>query len=57
MEEARRPKNNNNFPASCNLIIPYNPLLPNIKPTLKKYLPMLHSSHEMLQIFPEKCYI
>ena len=40
-EEASRPKNNNNFSASCNLITQYNPLLPKI------------SSHEMLQIFPE----
>ena len=31
MEENRRPKNNNNFSASCNLITQYNPLLPNIK--------------------------
>ena len=52
-EEARRPKNNNNISASCNLITQYNPLLPNIKPIIKKHLPMLHSSHKMLQIFPE----
>ena len=52
-EEARRPKNNNNFSASCNLITQYNPLLPNIKTIIKKHLPVLHSSHEMLQIFPE----
>ena len=30
-EEARIPKNNTNFSASCNLITQYNPLLPNIK--------------------------
>ena len=53
MEEARRPKNNNNFSASCNLITQYNPLLSNIKTIIKKYLPVLHSSHEMLQISPE----
>ena len=52
-EEARRPNNNNNCSASCNLITQYNPLLPNIKPITKKHLPMLHSSHKMLQIFPE----
>ena len=51
-EEARRPKNNNNFSASCNLITQYNPLLPNIKTIIKKHLAVLHSSHEM-QIFPE----
>ena len=50
-EEARRPKNNSNFSASCNLIIQYNPLLPNIKTIIKKNLPALHSSHERLQIF------
>ena len=53
MEEARRPKNNNNFSASCNLITQYNPLLSHIKTIIKKYLPVLHSSHEMLQISPE----
>ena len=52
-EEARRPKNNNNISASCNLITQYNPLLPNIKTIIKKHLPVLHSSDEMLQIFPE----
>ena len=51
-EGARRPKNNN-FLASCNLITQYNPLLPNIKTIIKKHLPVLHSSHKMLQIFPE----
>ena len=30
-KKARRPKNNNNFSASCNVITKYNPLLPNIK--------------------------
>ena len=30
-----------------------NPLLPNIKRIIKKHLPVLHSSHKMLQIFPE----
>ena len=43
-EEARRPKNSNNFSA-------YNPLLPNIKTIIKIHLPVLHSSHKMLQIF------
>ena len=31
----------------------YNPLLPNVKTIIKKHLPVLHSSHEVLQIFPE----
>ena len=48
----RRPKNNN-FSASCNLITQCNPLLPNINTIIKKHLPVLHSSHKMLQIFPE----
>ena len=52
-EQARRPKNNNNFSTSCNLIMQYNPLLPNIKTIIEKHLPVLHSSHKMLQIFPE----
>ena len=53
-EEAIRPKNNsNNFSASCNVITQYNPLLPNIKTIIKKHLLLLHSSHEMLQIFPK----
>ena len=52
-EEARRPKNNDNFSASCKLITQYNPLLPNIKTIINKYWPVLHSSHETLQIFPE----
>ena len=52
-EEARRPKNNNNFSASCNLITQYNLLLLNIKTIIKKHLPELHSSHEIFQIFPE----
>ena len=51
--EARRPKNNNNFSASYNLITKYNPLLPNITTIIKKHLPVLHSSHKILQIFPE----
>ena len=51
--EARRPNNNNNFSASCNLITQYNLLFPNIKAIIKKHLPVLHSNHEMLQIFPE----
>ena len=33
--------------------VTYNPLLPNIKTIIKKHLPVLYSSHEMLQIFPE----
>ena len=52
-EEPRRPRNKNNFSASCNLITQYNALLPNIKTIIKKHLPVLHSSHDMLQIFPE----
>ena len=28
-------------------------MLPNIKTIFKKYLPVLHSKQEMLQIFPE----
>ena len=36
-EEARRPKNNDNFSASCKLITQYNPLLPNIKTIINKY--------------------
>ena len=50
-EEARRPKRN--FSTSCNLITQCNSLLPNIKTIIKKHLPVLHSSHEMLQISPE----
>ena len=49
----RRSKNNNKFSALCNLITRYNPLLPNIKTIIKKHLPVLHRSNEMLQIFPE----
>ena len=52
-EEVRRPKSNNNFSASCNLITQYNPLLPNIKTIIKKHLLVLHSSHGIFQIFPE----
>ena len=52
-EEARRPKNNNNFSVLCNLITQYNPLLPKIKTIIKKHLPVLHSSYKMLQIFSE----
>ena len=54
--EARRPKNNNNFSASYNLITKYNPLLPNITTIIKKHLPVLHSSHKILQIFPENTF-
>ena len=49
-EKARRPKKTS---TSCNLITQCNPLLPNIKTIIKKHLPVLHSSHEMLQNFPE----
>ena len=52
-EEARRPKIKSNFSTTCNLITQYNPMLPNIKTIFKKYLPVLHSNQEMLQIFPE----
>ena len=38
---------------SCNLIIQYNPLLPNLKNILRKHLPILCSDREMLKIFPE----
>ena len=41
----------NNFSTSCNLLAQYNPLLPNIKTIIKKHLPVLHSSYEMLQFF------
>ena len=51
-EEARIPKNNTNFSASCNLITQYNPLLPNIK-TIIENIYLLHNSHEMLHNFPE----
>ena len=47
-EEARRTKNNRNFSTSCNLITQYNPLVPNIKTIIKKHLPVLHSSDEMV---------
>ena len=52
-KETRRPKNSNNFLALCKLTTQYNPLVPNIKTIIKKHLPVLYSSHEMLQIFPE----
>ena len=55
-EEARRPKYNNNFSASCNLITQYNPLLPNFKTIIKKHLSVLHASHEILQIVPENTF-
>ena len=42
-----------NFSASCNFITQYNPMLPNIKTTFKKYLLVLHSNQEMLRIFLE----
>ena len=35
-EQDRRPKNNNNFSASRNLITQHNPLIPNIKIIIKK---------------------
>ena len=41
----------NNFSASCNLLTQYDPLLANIKTIIKKHLPVLHSSYEMLQFF------
>ena len=52
-EEARRPKNKNNFSNSCNLITQHNLLLRNIKIIIKKHLTVLHCNHKMLQIFPE----
>ena len=51
-EETGRPTSDNNFTASYNLIAQYNPLLPNIKTIVKKYLSVLHS-HKMLQNFPK----
>ena len=39
------------FNFSYNLITQYNPLLPSIKTIIKKHLPVLHSSYEMLQFF------
>ena len=48
-----RPKNSKYFSASWNVITQYNPLLTHIKTIIKKHLPVLNSSHEMLQIFPE----
>ena len=52
-EEARQPKTHNQrFSTSCNLIMQYNPLLPNIKTIIKKHLPVLHSNQNMLEIFP-----
>ena len=45
-EEARQPKTHNEkFSSSCNLIMQYNPLLPDIKTIIKKHLPVLHSNH------------
>ena len=46
-------KINSHSSTTCNLITQYNPMLPNIKTIFKKYLPVLHSNQEMLQIFPE----
>ena len=44
-EEAGQPKTHNEkFSTSSNLITQYNPLLPNIKTIVKKYLPVLHSN-------------
>ena len=52
-EEARQPETHNErFSTSCNLIMQYNPLLPNIKTIIKKHLPVLHSNQNMLKIFP-----
>ena len=52
-QEARQPKTHNErFSTSCNLIMQYNPLLPNIKTIIKKHLPVLHSNQNMLEIFP-----
>ena len=45
--------NNNNFSASCNLITQYTPLIPNITTIIKNHLPVLHSHHEMLNIFSQ----
>ena len=52
-EKVRRPKTKSNFSTTRNLITQYNPMLPNIKTTFKKYLPVLHSNQEMLRISPE----
>ena len=52
-EEARQPKTHNErFSTSCNLIMQYNPLQPNIKTIVKKHLPVLHSNQNMLKIVP-----
>ena len=52
-EEAGQPKTQNErFSASCNLIMQYNPVLPNIKTIIKKHLPVLHSNQNLLEIFP-----
>ena len=48
-EEARRTKIKSDFSTTCNLIIQYTPILPNIKTIFNE----LHSSQEILQTFPE----
>ena len=50
-EGARRPKNNNNFSASFNLITQYNLLLPNIKTIIKKHLPGYTAATKCLEFF------
>ena len=55
-EQANRPKIKSNFSTTRNFIREYNPMLPNIKTIFKKYLSVLHSSQEMVQIFSRKYY-
>ena len=53
-EEARKPKLlKTTFSTSCNLIIQYNPLLPNLKTIIRNHLPILYSNQQMLDIFPQ----
>ena len=52
-EEARKPKLlKTTFFTSCNLITQYNPLLHNLKTIIRKYLPVLYSNQQILDIFP-----
>ena len=57
-EEARKPKLPKiTFYTSCNLITQYNFLLPNLKATVRNHLPILHSTQQMLDIFPQNTII
>ena len=42
-----------NFSTSCHLTTQYNPLLPNLKTIVRNHLPILYSSQQMLDIFPQ----